>query len=137
MMSSGWGSLEAKCVARGEDTGEIAETSTDKNEALSTKASVLESLEAMSLREKEQSAKDPESIGTDTDDGTAAVDTGITHTFCLDKLWVSFFQSQHNNHIIMGMFAFESCSLITRTFCNMLMLNNYVVSIFFHFLFVF
>ena len=97
MMSSGWGSLEAKSVARAEDTGETTETSTDKNDTMSTKASGLEGLKAMSLREQEETTKGPESIGTDADDGTA-IDTGMHLCRYLDRfrnheLWVSFFRS--------------------------------------------
>ena len=76
MMSSGWGSLETKRVTGADDTGETTETSTDKNEALSTKTSGLESLDSMSLTNQEETAKAAESIGADADNGTA-VDTGI------------------------------------------------------------
>ena len=73
MMSSGWGSLDAKGVAGGDGTGKPTGTSTAKNEVFSTKASGLGSLESMSLSEQEE--KVPEKICTDTDDGTA-VDNG-------------------------------------------------------------
>ena len=76
MMSSGWGSLEAKSVAGGEGTGETTEISTDKNEELSTKASGLESLKAMSLREQDETTKASEDIGAEAGD-EAAVDTGM------------------------------------------------------------
>ena len=88
-MSSGWGSLEAKSNVGGENPGEATETITDINEALSTKTSGLESLEAMSLREQEETAKGPESIGTDTDDETA-IDAGIHISLVLINCGIPF-----------------------------------------------
>ena len=74
MMSSGWGSLEAKKVKGTDDTGETTQTSIDKNEALSATTSGLESLETMSLSEQEQMSKATESIVTGKESDN---DTGI------------------------------------------------------------
>ena len=82
-MSSGWGSLEAKSNVGGENPGEATETITDINEALSTKTSGL------SLREQEETAKGPESIGTNTDDGTA-IDAGIHISLVLINCGIPF-----------------------------------------------
>ena len=68
---------------------------TYKNEAFFTMTSGLESLEALSLTDQEETAKAAKSIGADADNGTA-VDTGI-HTY-LQGIVEFPFQGEYKTH---------------------------------------